>query len=258
MEAHHFLTNVICRNYQNYGVREDDYTDLPRPYHTFAYVISGRLECTVGERLVVGEPGDVLFIPFHVRYLLRWIGEPAATYSFHFLLPPDVDPFADQVAPLQVLKDTGTGEEFAFIYRNIRHRDRALGGLSRFYGLCDRLFRQMAHAEMPSMDEWVRRAIHYIHVYYHRPLSVEALAAVAQMSPSRFYTLFKKETGHSPIVYKNRVAVQQAVLLLARDYSIEEVSAETGFASSAYFRRVFKAVTGQTPRQYRKTMAERF
>ena len=34
--------------------------------------------------------------------------------------------------------------------------------------------------------------------------------------------------------------------------SIEEISDLAGFSSSSYFRRVFREVTGQSPRAYRK------
>ena len=40
------------------------------------------------------------------------------------------------------------------------------------------------------------------------------------------------------------------------DLSIENISEQVGFESAAYFRRVFKKVTGKSPREYRKTSME--
>ncbi|MBQ8894824.1 MAG: helix-turn-helix domain-containing protein [Clostridia bacterium] len=255
MDRRHLLTDLICNNYIVPGLLEEDFNDLPRPYYTLAYVLSGRLECIEGNRVVVGEPGDVIFFPYHLRYLLRWVGDPvSSTYSCHFLLPPQSDPFSGRVVPLQRLSGEGAEEDFSYIYQNISNRERSLGVLGRFYSLCDRLYRQMEAADAPPMDERIRKALRYIDAHASFSFSVEELAAVGNMSTSRFYHCFKKETGLTPITYKNQVAVRRAAMLLVsdREKSIEEISAETGFASSAYFRRVFKAVTGQLPRDYRK------
>lgn len=252
MDKSHFLNDVFCNKYTVAGPRSQDFTQSPRPYYTFAYVLEGRLECIENGRTVVGEVGDVLFFPYHLQYVLRWAAEKNVTYSFHFLLPSGADPLADKVAPLQVLRGTDSKEEFAAIFRDMQERERILGALGRFYGLCDTLFRQLSYTKAPSIDARVRRVMKYIYLYYQRPLSVEQLAALVQLSPSRFYALFKKETGFSPIAYKNRVAVRHGAMLLAGERSVEEIAAETGFASSAYFRRTFKAVTGLSPREYRK------
>lgn len=87
---------------------------------------------------------------------------------------------------------------------------------------------------------------------YTDNLTIQELATIANLSPSRFFTVFKKETGITPIEYKNRICIRNAEkMLLISDLSIEEIAEKLGFNSSSYFRRTFKAYTGKSPREYK-------
>ncbi len=251
------MTNLICNHYEHTGIREDDFTHLPRPYYTFAYVSEGKLECISSDRTVTAQKGDVVFYPYHLQYKLRWIGSPTCgTYSCHFLLPPMGDPFAGKDIPLQRLNGKGLKEEFVFIFENGRKKDQLFRVPARFYDLCDRLYRQMEYTPAPPMDERIHRATEYLQAHWEENISMEALAARCHMSSSRFYHLFKQETGFTPVEYKKRAAIRRGVTLMIGNphISVEELSLVTGFASSAYFRRVFKEVTGKSPRDYRKML----
>ena len=59
----------------------------------------------------------------------------------------------------------------------------------------------------------------------------------------------------TPVEYKNAIIVSRAQRILLDDptASIEKISERLGFESSIYFRRLFKAQTGKTPREYRQT-----
>ena len=107
-------------------------------------------------------------------------------------------------------------------------------------------------------DIRLERVISYIESSYSRKTSVEELARLANMSVSRFFPYFKNEFGVTPIDYINSYRVGRAIILLMNDSSltVESVSEAVGFESSAYFRRVFKSVTGYSPRQYRKISSE--
>jgi AraC-like DNA-binding protein len=87
---------------------------------------------------------------------------------------------------------------------------------------------------------------------------VDTLAAVANMSASRFYPAFKDALGATPVDYLNHYRVNRAMTLLVNEteLSVEEISMRVGFESSTYFRRVFKRITGKTPKDYRKISAE--
>lgn len=255
MNSQQFLANLICKKYIKTGFVERDYRHLPRPFYSFAYVEKGHIECIEGERRVKAEAGEIVFIPYHLRYLLRWYGDPeVSVYSCHFMFPLSADLFATKVIPLQKLSGEGLREDFLKLCEQISDREKMLEVLGLFYTLCHRLYEQMHYRARQPMDKRIQAAADFIERNCCGALSVEMIAAVSQMSVSRFYYLFKKETGLSPIEYKNRASVYLAEMLLLNDLqkSIEEISIETGFASASYFRRVFKSVTGVSPREYRK------
>lgn len=253
------LTTLVCNNYIVDGFLEEDFTHLPRPYYTVCYVQRGKLSCMIGEREVVGRAGDVLFFPYHLKYILRWIGDPdSSVYSIHFLLPPMADPFAGKEVPLQRMSGKGMEKEFEYIYLHHKDLEQSFYILSMFYGLCHRIYTRLQREETLSSDERIRKAVEYINLHYAESLTVEQLAALCFMSASRFYYRFKKEMGQSPIEYKNHLCIRRAAALLVVDphRSVEQISSEVGFSSATYFRRLFKRTYDYTPREYRKEMRE--
>ncbi len=262
MEAINFsLTTLVCNNYIVDGFLEEDFTHLPRPYYTVCYILRGTLSCLIGEREVIGKAGDVLFFPYHLKYVLRWIGDPdTSVYSIHFLMPPMADPFTGKEVPLQRMSGKGMEKEFEYIFLHHKDREQSFYVLSMFYGLCHRIYTRLQQEETLAGDERIRRVVEYINLHYAEDLTVESLAALSFMSPSRFYYCFKKEMGQTPIEYKNHLCIRRAAALLLVDphRSVEQISSEVGFSSATYFRRLFKRTYDYTPREYRKAMRSEF
>ena len=94
----------------------------------------------------------------------------------------------------------------------------------------------------------------YLADNYTKHLSITDIAKMCGMSEGYFYTKFREYANLTPIEYKNKAAISFAGELLIQNpqMTIEEISEASGFESSIYFRRVFKAVTGMSPTDYRK------
>jgi len=90
---------------------------------------------------------------------------------------------------------------------------------------------------------------------YQKQWKLPELAKIARMSEGNLMRVFKDATGQSPIDYLLHLRIQRAMELLSTtDHQITEIAYEVGFNDSNYFTRAFKKVTGQTPRQHRKTL----
>ncbi|MCB2185624.1 MAG: helix-turn-helix domain-containing protein [Deltaproteobacteria bacterium] len=82
---------------------------------------------------------------------------------------------------------------------------------------------------------------------------VEDLAPRFGMSPRNLKRRFKRATGDTPLAYLQRCRVESAKrALMAGRQGVEEVSAQVGYEDTAFFRRVFKRHTGQTPAAFRR------
>ena len=75
------------------------------------------------------------------------------------------------------------------------------------------------------------------------------------LSRAALYNHMKAITGTGTKEYITRIRLEKAKSLIeASSLSIAEISETTGFASQSYFSTAFKAYTGQTPTQYKKTV----
>lgn len=74
-------------------------------------------------------------------------------------------------------------------------------------------------------------AIDFLNENYMSSIRIGELADMCIMSDSRFFALFKKLTGKSPIAYKNGVKLKNAARILTAypNKSVDEVAEEFGY-----------------------------
>ena len=148
---------------------------------------------------------------------------------------------------------------FEYILQNYNGPEEAqLSSLSKFYAVLSKILPKLEAKNQKEMDPRMKLTIHYMEDHFTENITVERLAEISSMSVSRFFPNFKKAVGVTPVEYLNHYRISQAIILLMNeeDLSIEEISERLGFESSTYFRRVFKKITGKTPRDYRKSSME--
>lgn len=99
----------------------------------------------------------------------------------------------------------------------------------------------------------VNSVIRYMQKNLNQSISVNDLAKHVNFSTPYFYSLFKNETGYSPIHYFNHLKIQKACQFLSfTNLSIKEISFELGFNDPSYFSRLFKKLMELSPADYRK------
>jgi len=98
----------------------------------------------------------------------------------------------------------------------------------------------------------IEQSIAYMLEHLNQRLEVATLAALARVSPSHFFALFKRRTGCPPIDYFIRLRMQHARELLdAGSLHVKDVAEALGYEDPFYFSRVFKAVNRIPPSRYR-------
>ena len=97
----------------------------------------------------------------------------------------------------------------------------------------------------------VNLAIDYLKEHVHEKILLKDLATSVGYSPSHLSAIFQKETGVSIKTYFNKLRIDTAKELIAKqNMSIQQISEYLNFDSVQYFSLRFKKETGLTPSQY--------
>ncbi len=110
-----------------------------------------------------------------------------------------------------------------------------------------------------SNRDLIERVIRRIQENLTADLSLKSMAAFAQLSPIHFHNCFKASTGRTLREYVEEQRIRKACgLLLSTDWTLTRIAHECGFASQSYFSFAFKRKMEMTPREYARSMAERY
>lgn len=118
--------------------------------------------------------------------------------------------------------------------------------------------RFMEHAQERrwTRDERMVEVIGYVHGHICEAIGIEELADVACVTGPYLIRLFRRELGVSPLQYINRKKMERAQwLLLTEDKTVKEIAHMVGFGDHSYFIRLFRKLTGRTPQEYRRLIA---
>jgi len=104
-------------------------------------------------------------------------------------------------------------------------------------------------------DALVRTAQEWLHAHFAAPNPVERVVVRAAVSERTFKRRFGAATGHSVMDYVQRLRVEAAKRRLEQGTdSVDEISAAVGYVDPAFFRKLFKRLTGVAPASYRQTL----
>ena len=82
---------------------------------------------------------------------------------------------------------------------------------------------------------------------------VEEMVRRSGLAERTFKRRFTEATGFAPIDYVQRLRIEDAKRRLERtEVSADEIGWKVGYEDPAFFRRLFKRVTGMTPGAYRR------
>ncbi len=99
----------------------------------------------------------------------------------------------------------------------------------------------------------IDKSIEFMKSHLREPLTVAALATLANLSRSHYTTLFRRVTGYAPLNYLNHLRMQRAVELLnTTDWPIKHISDHLGFSDQFYFSRAFSRMHNHSPSEHRR------
>ena len=122
------------------------------------------------------------------------------------------------------------------------------------------LFRNYSKKESSASDlpsagkaaELIAPALSRIFENYSKPMSLDELASLCNISKYHFSRIFKEEMKMTVVEYIISYRISLAdVMLRDSEKSIEEIARECGFADISYFYRCYKRLKGTSPKRAR-------
>jgi AraC-like DNA-binding protein len=255
------------------------------PEHVFTYLKSGHGFFIMADQKYAAQPGDLIIMPPYLLHIINCAkNESLVQYVIHFDLRFDPDKperlpldenmnfarycdlfgnfFADVPAVVSVpLPERRRVEE---IFRRMNDEAKLLTPyweLTLKAGMLELLtifFRcGMLNSAAPRRSggkTWsnLERALQYIQAHYSESIDLAAVSREAGLSLNYLCRVFKDYTHTSIHQYINTVRLVEAQRRIAAgNSSFKEIAEECGFSSVHLFSRIFKAISGQTPSEYR-------
>ena len=230
----------------------------------FIYCVRGRGWCELaGERHPI-RAGELLVIPPQARHAygadeknpwtIHWFH--AQGYSLgYFLAELDVSVsrpvvfLGDDPQVLAIFGEVLDVLEHGYTPQQMLHASQALGHL---LAVMIR-HRNEGRPAQPDSRQKISRTLAYMKEHLGQPMPLDTLAALANLSRSRYAALFKEQTGVAPIDYFNRLRMHRACQWLdTTDWSVKSIAGRLGYEDPLYFSRVFRSVTERSPMEYRR------
>ncbi|HIT90113.1 MAG TPA: helix-turn-helix domain-containing protein [Candidatus Merdenecus merdavium] len=259
------------------------YPESKIPYNMLRYIVKGKADFFInGEKIHVRE-NDIVYIPRGCR-LSCVSSDNLEFYSIRFITSlfwEGKDILEEYYGLQRIIQAQGEEKYFEEIYKWVNRKHAANKSFIRGYlyiliatlssrGISDGVERIMEKTEEYNLDKIVFReskcnkvdsririVTDYILFHPEEKFTPEKMAQMVGLSKQRFSSLFKKNTGKSPMEYVKEIKLTTAArkLLVSTD-SINEIAYEVGYEDPNYFIREFKNAFGYTPNRYRSEIKE--
>jgi len=147
---------------------------------------------------------------------------------------------------------TDIAEQLTQIHQRLNAQDpfSQLSAKGKLLTLLCELLPSMELIDAPADQDCIKRLLIYCTDHYTEPISLELLAKELHLNKYYISHIFQEKMNISYKDFINRLRVEHACELLAKDVQITEVAYASGFSTIRTFNRAFLKYMGKTPREY--------
>ena len=253
---------LMVEAYQFQGVMQA----FPSHFHehyVVGFIERGRRKLTCRGEQTVTAPGDLLLFNPGENHACEGAADQPLDYR-SLNIAPDVmakaarEIFGGEGAPVfaqSVVFHCELIPDLRELHAMILRGETGVQKEERFFFLLEQLLRDYAHAGSPCPPERraeVQAVCDYLKAHLDEPVSLDALASVANLSKYHLLRSFTRETGITPYSYLETLRIDRAKALLKAGETPANVALATGFWDQSHFSNTFKRQIGLTPGQYRR------
>ena len=242
-----FMVDRVRRSH-SFGMEQPHY----HPYYELYFLISGSCRMFIDHTLCYLSAGDIVVLsPYQLHKTIYGSGQSAERFTVNFI-PEYIEYFNSQCS------EEGMDAVFSRRRLSIPKEQR---------GYVQELFSQMLR-ETLSRDCYSQIQIKSILFqllsllgrcrnleppdHHREPLTLDAVAKTAHMSPVWFSKKFHQTVGLGFKEYLTHIRLKDAEeLLLTTGMTVTEVGLTCGFSNGNYFGDAFKKARGISPKEFR-------
>ena len=240
----------------------------------FLFIVNGTIINTVNDLSVTAHIGSIFFINNRVTHTLERT-EPHYEHRDIYLSSETLQKicaeyFDDEfyqylMATDQIIQINVTADLFTFFKERLQRnqtlyalhpeKKKAIikSNLNIMISLLGILYEQTP-AYPTSQQDWLDTFLKKIQTPQVFTLPINKIIQLSNYSSSYFSHQFTKTFKISFKTYITKLKIDYAKILLATpSFPLTEISLICGFSSQSHFTQTFKAITGTTPYQYRKS-----
>ncbi|MFA6292460.1 MAG: AraC family transcriptional regulator [Victivallales bacterium] len=239
------------------------------PYCIAVIPVVGRYEVVTPDASVSIESGEALLTTANLPLKFIHYGDPKRKFMmmmkwvhFHFSIFGAIDftSMLDMPLKLDVSRAVKFGELIDELL-SLQESEPAIAGLARRSELGFRLLSLVCSVSKPKADalgflessQRLKPVLGHMKRNLHLKTAVSKLAKLANLSPSRFHSVFREITGSGPMEHQKKLRLNAAFrLVMMTDDKLKSVAEKTGFCNEFHLSRDFKANYGKSPREYRR------
>lgn len=236
-------------------------------------ILSGEGDLIVGDSIHQYRSGDIILVGSNLPHLLQSAesDEESHMISLFFSYNSFGGEFFDHLdfeTIRKLLEDAASG----LLVRSDKHDLQnyftdldSASSLERFINLmtllnkiksCDYdILSSFVYKRKYSEDDGTRmsKIMNFAITEYHREVSLEEVASIANLTPNAFCRYFKTRTNKTFFQFLLEIRLEHAsrLLLEKKEHSISEICTFSGFKNLSNFNRKFKQIKGCTPSKWR-------
>jgi AraC-like DNA-binding protein len=239
--------------------------------HRLFYIDSGEIEADINGQNYTICQNQILLIPPQTPYKLSF-HKPYEFTVFNFdpepgnppdygLVPQPAETFDEQLItsserleqmPVHCNCPVGTKEIVDEIYRIFEHKDlyytELVSSLTKTL-----LVRSIKFTVQDHAPASIERIIRFLEVHYTQQITNEFLGEHFSYHPNYLNKLFRQHTGKTLHAFQTDIRLRKAADLLSNsELSVGQIGEQCGFATNAYFIKIFRQKYGIPPGKYRK------